>query len=388
VTDTNVAAGAVAEAIASVPVAAPAVEATPMDPSDAARQLSQWRHQKNKQPEAQPVEAAPEVQDSDPLSKKLVATVSAYESDFGTLKVVPNRFMRAREEAPAEADAPEPAEELPPIDAPRSWTPEEKERFKTYPRELQAYLSEREQERDRGLQKRLQEAAERAKAVEAEVAQAQRARQEYEAKLPQVLELMQTQMAGEFPDIKSWADVQKLAADDPFRYSQWQAKQAQLNAMKQEQSRAGQLRQMEIQQAWTQFAQAQDKAFAEKAPEITDPAKATKLRESAVSVLRDTGFSDQELDDAWKRGSPLSLRDHRLQLLILDAVKYRDAKATAAKALPKPIPPVQKPGTAPDKGAQVTARIGAAAEKLKTARGNDAIEAAAEMLRMQRRARR
>jgi hypothetical protein len=117
--DTNDAPGAVAEAIASVPVVTPAAEPTPMDPSDAARQLSQWRHQKNKQPET-PAEAPAQVQDSAPP-----------------------------EEAPAEAEAPAPAEELPPIDAPRSWTKDEQERFKTYPRELQAYLSEREQERDR-----------------------------------------------------------------------------------------------------------------------------------------------------------------------------------------------------------------------------------------------
>lgn len=33
----------------------------------------------------------------DTKSKKIVATVDAYESDFGTLKVVPNRFQRARD---------------------------------------------------------------------------------------------------------------------------------------------------------------------------------------------------------------------------------------------------------------------------------------------------
>ena len=31
------------------------------------------------------------------LAKKIVATVSAYESDFGTLKVIANRFQRARD---------------------------------------------------------------------------------------------------------------------------------------------------------------------------------------------------------------------------------------------------------------------------------------------------
>lgn len=33
----------------------------------------------------------------DTKSKKIVATVDVYESDFGTLKVVPNRFMRSRD---------------------------------------------------------------------------------------------------------------------------------------------------------------------------------------------------------------------------------------------------------------------------------------------------
>jgi hypothetical protein len=33
----------------------------------------------------------------DTKGKKIVATVDAYESDFGTVKVVANRFMRARD---------------------------------------------------------------------------------------------------------------------------------------------------------------------------------------------------------------------------------------------------------------------------------------------------
>jgi hypothetical protein len=36
-------------------------------------------------------------QTEDVKSKKIVASVSAYESDFGTLKVVPNRFQRSRD---------------------------------------------------------------------------------------------------------------------------------------------------------------------------------------------------------------------------------------------------------------------------------------------------
>jgi hypothetical protein len=40
----------------------------------------------------------------DTKSKKITASVTAYESDFGTLKVVPNRFMRTRDVLVLEMD--------------------------------------------------------------------------------------------------------------------------------------------------------------------------------------------------------------------------------------------------------------------------------------------
>jgi hypothetical protein len=66
----------------------------------------------------------------------------------------------APEDQPSgETQATEPEANLPPIEPPRSWTTEEKERFRSLPRELQAYLSEREQERDRDVRRRQNEAA-------------------------------------------------------------------------------------------------------------------------------------------------------------------------------------------------------------------------------------
>ena len=96
---------------------------------------------------------------------------------------------------------------------------------------------------------------------------------------------------------------------------------------------------------WAEFASKEDQLLLDKAPELADKARQQKIADSAVSVLEDVGFSKEDLAKAWNGKQAVSLRDHRLQLLILDAIKYREAKTNAAKPAPKPVPPVQRPGT-------------------------------------------
>jgi hypothetical protein len=80
----------------------------------------------------------------------------------------------------------------------------------------------------------------------------------------------------------------------------------------------------------------------------------------------------------------LSLRDHRIQLAILDAVKWRDAQQAKAKIAAVPKPPVQRPGTAPSKGAQVDQQVSALRAKLPTLRGLEGVRVAAEIRRLER----
>lgn len=300
--------------------------------------------------------------------------------------IPPQEEVAAPEEVPGETQATEPAEELPPIEPPRSWTKEEKERFAGYPRELQAYLSEREQQRDRDLRQRQNEAAEREKALKAEHDAAAKARQEYEAALTQAVQIAQQQAAGEFADIKTWDDVQRLTSEDPVRYLKWQAHQQKMQALQGE-AKAAQERQMQEQfQKWQTFAAEQDKLFADKVPEINDPEKGPKLRSSAVTALRDTGFTEQELAALWEGRSAITLRDHRLQQLILDAVKYRDAKASAAKPQPaKPVPPVQRPGAAAPRTGALDAELKTLDQKLEQ---TGSLKDAAALLSARRAARR
>jgi hypothetical protein len=255
-------------------------------------------------------------------------------------------------EAPAETtESAEPADDLPPIEPPRSWKAEEKERFKSLPREMQAYLTERETERDRATRTSQNEAAEKLKALSAKEQAVEQARQQYEAALPQLLASMQQQQAGEFADIKTITDVEKLAREDWPRYLQWDVAQKKIAAVQQEMLSAQQRQVQEKQQKFAEFATRQDDLFKERVPDMGDPAKAAKLQSAAMTALKDLGFEEAELAASWNGEKDISLRDHRLQLLIRDATLWREAQAKAVVAAKKPVPPVQRPGAATVKNA-------------------------------------
>jgi hypothetical protein len=90
---------------------------------------------------------------------------------------------------------------------------------------------------------------------------------------------------------------------------------------------------------------------------MADEAKAAALQKKALAVLSDLGFEDAELAQAWNGAKDLSLRDHRVQLLIRDATLWRDAQAKAKAAAQKSVPPVQRPGAASARQGTDEARV-------------------------------
>jgi hypothetical protein len=321
-----------APAIAPAPVSAPAN--TEISARDAAAALSRARWEKAKQQDASP--AAPVERPAEQPLEEL-----AQEADAAP-----------PEEVTGETQEAEPAE-VPPIEPPRSWTTEEKERFKGLPRETQEYLAQREQDRDRAVRQSQNEAAERLKGLTAKEQAVEQARQQYEQALPALLQTVQESMAGAFPDIRTMEDVQRLSAEDPFRYIQWQAHREKVAAVQQEVEQSRYRQQTEFQTKWAEFAQREDTKVMEAIPELSDPTQREQIQKSAVNYLRDVGFTDQELGQAWNGQASISPRDHRFQILVRDAAKYREAQKNATKTLTtaKPLPPVQKPGVAPAKGA-------------------------------------
>ena len=340
--------GAPAPAPAPVPV--PAQEPAnnnPISARDAAIALSKRRWEKTRVSEA----PAPAPQEPEPVEapQELATEASADPPQAD----------------PGETEATDPAEQLPPIEPPRSWTKDEKERFKTLPRETQEYLSQREQERDAAIRRSQNEAAEKLTGLSAKEQAVEKARQEYEAALPALMQTLQEQQLGAYADIKTAADVEKLAQEDPFRYIQWTAHQQKVAALQGE-LRAAQDRQArEWQSKWNEFAEREDKLTSERIPELSDPAQRQKVQEGAVSYLKEIGFAENELSTAWNGQASLSLRDHRVQSMIRDAVKYREGQAAARKAVAaKPLPPVQRPGVAAPRSAD--ANLQSLSKKLET----------------------
>jgi hypothetical protein len=249
------------------------------------------------------------------------------------------------------------ATELSPIEPPRSWTKEDKELFTGLPRATQERLAERERSREGDFLRRQNEAAEKLKGLAAKEQAVEQARQTYEAALPQLLQTLQQQQAGEFADIKSMADVERLAREDWPRYLLWDLQQKKIADVTQHMLAAQHRQVQEKLGQFTEFAKRQDDLFKEKVPDMVDEAKAAELQRRALAVLGDLGFSEAELVPLWNGHKELSLRDHRLQLLIRDATLWREAEKKAKAAAVKPVPPVQRPGAATPRQGTDEARV-------------------------------
>lgn len=268
-------------------------------------------------------------------------------------------------EAPGETEADDEAGE-PPVEAPRTWTKAERDAFASLPREHQQMLADRERERDAHYQRGLQDAAEQRKAATTERQAAEQARQQYEQALPNLVQQFQAGFSAEFADIKTWEDAEALQRDDPYRFGRYQLLREKGIALTQEAQRVSQQQRQDGAQRWQQFVADQDARFLEKAPEFKDAKKSAALAVEARTMFNDLGFSGEELTGAWEHGQPLSLRDHRVQLLVRDALRYRAAEKARKAAQPKPVPPVQRPGVAAPKGEASPAYIRDLTTKAKT----------------------
>ena len=254
------------------------------------------------------------------------------------------------------ADA-DPEAELPTLEPPRSWTAEQKAKFAALPRDVQEISLDHEKRREADFRRIQNEQAEARKAAQAEREQFQAQRAQYENLLPQLQAATQSKLSSEFSDIRSWDDVHRLAAENPDRYAEWHALTQQQQAVQAEQKRLTEQRQVEAQTAFQTFATDQDKLASQAIPELADPKKAERAIALTKTNLVDAGFSEDELGALWNGQKGISLRDARLQAILYDAARYRDAQKAAKTAAQKPVPHVMRPGTAPNKGLAAAQRI-------------------------------
>jgi hypothetical protein len=340
-----------ADAPYALEVTAPADTPAALSSHDAAAVLRKLRQPKNEQTDsARAAAAAPEA------GKESTAADAADDA------ALTHQDGRKRPDADAQdpgerTEGADRQEELAPIEPPRSWTKEDKELFTGLPRATQERLAERERSREGDFLRRQNEAAEKLKGLTAKEQAVEQARQTYEAALPQLLHTLQQQQAGEFADIKSMADVERLAREDWPRYLLWDLQQKKVAEVTQHMLAAQHRQAQEKLTQFVEFAKRQDDLFKQKVPDMTDETKAAELQRQALAVLGDLGFDETELVPLWNGQKELSLRDHRLQLLIRDATLWREAQAKAKAAATKPVPPVQRPGAATPRQGTDEARV-------------------------------
>jgi hypothetical protein len=320
---------------------APAVESTPAPANDTPRGLSDMLAEARQSTDDAPETAAPE-------------TSSAPEAESAAPLEDPGNTTEEAEPA-----------DLPPIEPPRSWTQAEKERFQSLPRETQEYLHTREQERERDFRNRQNEAAEERKAAKAERESAEKARKEYEAKLPTLMQTLQE--AGPFSDIRSMADVEKLQAEDPFRFQAFQLHQWKLQAAQAEQAEVKSRQEQERQTSWATHVQKENALAAEHIPELADKDKGPALTNRvATEILPEYGFTPSELNALASGSERLSIYDHRVQRLLATAVKYADIQKAKVTAVAKPAPAVQRPGVAKPAGSAQSETVTKLSAKLES----------------------
>jgi len=91
--------------------------------------------------------------------------------------------------------------------------------------------------------------------------------------------------------------------------------------------------QAEQKEQFSSFLQDQQKKLLSKMPEFSDPAKASNIKANMKTTLNNYGFNDQEVAQVY---------DHRIVMLVNDAMKYRsmqNSKPNIAKKITKPSKP-------------------------------------------------
>lgn len=247
--------------------------------------------------------------------------------------------------------------ETPAIDAPRSWSAEDKAVFATLTPEAQAIVLAREEDRDRATSKAVTEAGQARKQAETEARTIAQYRAQMDAFLPQALQTFASRWEG-----VDWAEEARI---DPVRAfqakAQYDAEQAQIQQL--------QAAQQQAQAVEHQHHVRSVSADLEKlAPDLVDPKEgAGRVSALATFLLQEQGYSPENLK--WATGHDLALA--------YDAMRYRQLQAKAKAAIERspsaPTKPV-KPAGSGDRGSSETNVVSTAKRRLaQTGRADDAV---------------
>jgi hypothetical protein len=256
------------------------------------------------------------------------------------------------------------------VDAPASWKGSDQDLFRTLPQPLQARIAAREQERERAVNEALRESATHRKAAERGRAAHEAERAALHQQLNALVSGMQQQLAGEFGDIRTPADLVALAQKDPARYAVLRARQDALQhaQIEQQQSQAQMVEQQAAQ--LSSYAQREKAALLEKRPDLKDEGVRERFRRDLRDYAVSLGYAPEQVE------SNLS----HVNLLVLEkAMLYDRAQRARNEAQVRSVPRVQRPGTAQTRGERASDHRAA---KLKRLERSGRIEDAVGLLRI------
>lgn len=205
---------------------------------------------------------------------------------------------------------------------------------------------------DDAARQRLQEAERAKQAAATERAQAEQARRLYAQSLQAHLQAVRSEILTEFPEIKSEADLMALAGKDPPKFARALAALQKGDAIASGLAQVAQAQEHERRAQFQTWASQQDASFNDRHPELRDETAKRHARDLVLRHATAEGLTVDELARLWSGEGALSLRDARVQSMMLDAARYREAMAAARNATKANLPPVQRPGVAQPHGSR------------------------------------
>jgi hypothetical protein len=248
----------------------------------------------------------------------------------------------------AEASEREETEELPAIEAPRSWNAQGKARFAELPRDVQEVISTREAERETALSKAQQDTADIKRKAESEASSMGQYKAALDQLLPKAAEMFKNRW-----DNVDWGKVtDQLGAEEALKLKfQFEQEKEQLQRLDAAQ-RAAQTVQFRT------YVTDEFEKLKTVSPELSDAKEGTARRQAVGKFLIENGIPENDV----KGISAIALA------LAYDAMRYRQAqknlatKQPAASAPPARSavrPSAAKPQVAPQqqKAAQALERV-------------------------------
>jgi hypothetical protein len=224
-------------------------------------------------------------------------------------------------------------------------------------------------------------------AIEQEFTKAETAQRAYSEALNTANQFAMANLVDHFPElgnmpVEQWEPALNiLAHQDPQRFNR---AMGVLQRVSQLQTAQQQWQQQQAQVQYQQFeAVRQEYGRASDAVLGMTSAEKAEMVEELVSYVAEYGLSREQF--AREAQTNLALHHPAFQRMAADAVEYRRLKAAPAKAIPKPLPPVQRPGTSNAvRSTDRSAKLEGLQRQLATATGDRAARIAAQITKMKR----